>query len=461
MHASRSTLPRRTAAALVGLAVVLLLAGCFFDAPPPKGSEAALTSLLSRIEHLPGVATASGEVRQRDAKDAPKDWLADIRITAGGSGLDTAREVREAAAKGVTGTRLLVTLDVPGAPGLAEVTVDPMEAGLVALVDRLRRESVVASVSGDAYGSTVGLAAQASIAGAVTSIRPLLEGRSATLERGRSSVGVTATYPGPSLLGALDGLDSDAAVSEIDYTAGTSYAAEPGGSAERPRLSVEARGAGVPATPASTPAAGQASTSAVTALAAALARTTDEAADAHVAPRTAFSVGAGDDTDASGWLGLPLGSAQPDDDAPVVKTPGPLPTDGSAPAYETWVPADVAAQTAALTDFLTRSAAATTVGSAVTTGVEQCSPTDKSDLSGTRATAWTVVPIFTVYDDGQKPFDAVAALWSTAGMRLTDHAMGQDHWAASAKAAAGGVASADMEGTVDGLSMRAQSGCVG
>ena len=58
-----------------------------------------------------------------------------------------------------------------------------------------------------------------------------------------------------------------------------------------------------------------------------------------------------------------------------------------------------------------------------------------------------------------EPFDAVTALWTREGFRMAGRALGRDFWAVTG--GSGELASASIEGTVDGLSMTAESTCVG
>jgi hypothetical protein len=446
MRTARTTIGRSAMAAVVAIAVSLLLAGCLFDpAPPPDGSEAALTALTSKLNRLEGVASATGDVHQRDVKDAPNEWTADVRIRADTSDLHVAQEVRRVAARGVKGTSLLMTLEVPASRGIAGVTIDPMDSKLVALAEGLRKQDAVASATITSWLTEITVAHHVAYSDAVSRIRPLIGSGRATLLRGTASVEVTPNAPGAALLRVIDSLDAGGDATDLSYTAGTTYADSVGTTADRPWLSLVIRDP--------------------TAIAGTLAGTVDESADSELAPRTAFSARTENDAvEQGGWLGLPLDSAPPDDEQRVVKTPAPSPgTPGgpgsSAPPRDQWVPVDVDSQATALRAFLERSAAATTVGADVTTGIEQCSLPGRADLSGTRATARILVPIFTVYDDGQKPFDDVTALWRSEHLRQTDQAMGLQNWVPTP--ARGAVASATIRGTADGLSLTAESGCFG
>jgi hypothetical protein len=124
------------------------------------------------------------------------------------------------------------------------------------------------------------------------------------------------------------------------------------------------------------------------------------------------------------------------------------------------VPADVSDRAATLRAFLERSADAAGVPATVTTGTEQCAPTGSTwspDATGTRATAFSSVPVFQIVDDAQGPFDAVTALWTSEGLAVSGRAMGRDYWSSSTGA---DPATASIRGTVDGLSLSAESVCV-
>jgi hypothetical protein len=316
-----------------------------------------------------------------------------------------------------------------------------MDPDVVELAARLRAEPFVHRLRATPSRSTIWLVPGVSFTDAVAQARPIVGDHPASLIRGDVSLGITATHPGRALLRTIDGFDRDGDkdVEGLYYSPGTTYAdaaqapADEYGAAaepERPSLSIDGERLG--------------------AVADVLVRTKDEAADAHRAPRTAFSVGL-DGT--SGWLGLPLDAEKPQDaTAPGTPTSGPSPTP--------WVAADVSDRAATLRAFLERSADAAGVPATVTTGTEQCAPPGSSwspDATGTRATAFSIVPVFQIVDDAQAPFDAVTALWTSEGFEVSGRAMGRDYWSSSTDA---DPATASIRGTVDGLSLRAESVCV-
>ncbi|WP_148058378.1 hypothetical protein [Curtobacterium sp. PhB78] len=441
MGARRRT--RSAAAIATTLGALLALAACTMP-PPPHGSESALADLIADVDRLPGVGSTEGEIRQFDAKDDPDNWLTSLRVTADTADLAVAERVRRTAERGVTGTTLQVTLDVPSARKTAPVSLDPMDRRVVGLAGRLRTRTFVRQLWMTPTGSRIGLVRDVSFSDAAKRVRTITgpeptntsTTRTTTLSRGDVSVDVTATHPGRALMRMIDTLADDHHVERLHYSPGTTYAdaarAPDDASglpavADRPSLSIGVRPLGD--------------------VAETLAATTDEAADAHRAPRTAFDLGSGA---VSGWLGLPL-------DAPKPRDAGP---DGDAPTSPTptpWVPADVDDRAIVLRAFLERSAAAAGVPATVTTGTEQCATSGSSDPTGTRATALSVVPVFDVVDDAQEPFDAVTALWTSEGLGVSDRAMGRDSWSSSSGA---DPATASIRGTVDGLSLTAESACV-
>ena len=460
---STRTVRRAVGTAAVALTALLTLTGCFLDTPPPKASVASMDELTTGLERLPHVAAVHGELRQVDPKDHPDDWLAEVTVRADSADLAVAAAVRDRARDAVTGARLVLTLEVPRGTGRASVRVDPTDPAVVAAADRLRRVDVVRSVELSTRQDLVRVRDGASWTTAAAAVRPFLGTRDVVLADGHGTVEVDATRPGPALLRVLD----SGVVDEPSLSIGPTFAAVaagPPGWTDRSSLSAEV----------DDPAA----------LAALLAGTADEAADAHLAPRTRFvlwqrGTGASARGEEDGYLGLPLDAAAPDDLTP----PGSAAPHGGADGSDgsgsgggaggggggggaggvpspAWTAAPVPAQTAAVRAFLEAAARTTGVATEVSTTVEPCAPTGTDDQTGTRAVASAVVPVFTRYDDAQEPFDAVVGQWRAEGFRAGGSAMGRDSWTAPPPGPEG-VASASIRGTAEGLSLDARSACVG
>ncbi|KQQ05380.1 MULTISPECIES: hypothetical protein [unclassified Rathayibacter] len=400
------------AAAVAVLCLVLALAGCTV---PPDGADAALASLVDRIRAGSGVGSVESSLQQADPKDRPDEWIASVDVTASGDDLEVAAVVRDAVHSGVTGTKLSLSLRIPAGDAGVGVVVDPRRKEDVELAGELRVLPFAESVAVSPYQRYVELSAGVSFTEAVAVVRTIT--RRIDLARGSTSIAVEPEAPGPALLALVDTLDADPRISSVTVRSSEG--------AERASVSVTTDDAeGVATTLAATP---------------------DEAADAGTAARTSFSVQSADyATTAAGWLGLPLGSPEP-----------PLPTPPSLPEAD---PAEVAAGVAAVEpvvrEFLEESVAATGVPAEVSMRVEPC-----SEGPGSRSAGSVVVPVFTVYDSAQEPFDAVIEGWKAAGFDRTDRASGRDFWTAVTPWR-DGVVSASIRGTPDGVSLTAESGCV-
>jgi len=405
---------RALGAASVVACLLLALTACTDDVPP-AGAQEELDGLRARVAAVEGVASV--EAGMEAPRGYAGTWAGSVVATAASADLDSAARVAAAAGEAPYPGWIDLAVVLPAGDGVSAVSVDPRDPGLVALAGTLRASPLAVAVSLAPGGGGVVLAPGVTIATAAEGLRPLIgEGR-LRLSRDRTGVELTATEPGPALLGALDALDADPRVTSLASTAQGI-----GGDRATVRVS-SADPAGV---------------------ATALAATPDEAADARTARRTAFSASAAHGEDATeGWLGLPLGSPEPDDWSAL--TP---------PDNQLAAPVDVTAEAAQIAAFLEASVAATGVPAEVTTTSRQC-----LDEPGTQAQASALVPVFTVMDDAREPFAAVIRTWTDAGLGQVDRAMGLDLWA-PVDGGPAGLAGASIRGTADGLSLTATSVCV-
>lgn len=406
---------RRAAAGLLAT-LVLALVGC---TAPPDGSEVALERLADRLRALPGVAAVETSLTEADPKDRPDEWIAGLDIEATESGLGIAAEVRREVSAGVPEVALQVGLRIPEGTHGAAVSLDPRLEDDVDMAGLLRGQSFAAGVDLLPWWRSVALADGAAFADAVPALRALAPTADLALVRGTTSVGVDGSSPGAALLSRIDAFAADPRVERLTSTT----------SIERARGSIRLTAADFDE------------------VAGILAATADEAAEAGLRPRTSFSVTAPDySEERSGWLGLPLGSPEPDDLALG---------DPPAPVID---PAEAAAALAegesGVRAFLEAAIAASGVPAEVTTVVAPC-----SDASASRAEGHVVIPVFTVLDSAQEPFDAVVAGWAAEGFERTDRASGRDFWTTSAERD-DRVASASIRGTTEGLSLTATAECV-
>ena len=428
------TLRRAIAAPVAAALVVCGLTSCFFAEPPPEGSEESLAELADRIEAIDGVASVETRLQQRDAKDDPFTWDAYVDVVADGPDLGVAARIDHAVGEGVTGAALDIDLDVPGVPGLAPVTLDPRSEVQVGLADALRGESTLASVDTTRYAYSAVVAPGSSFATAAAAVQPHLGTAGPTfalrLDEAANtmsvppSVALTPTSPSPTMLATIDAVLALDGVTDLAFVPG-----EAAGST-RPSL-------GVSAYDPDTVVAG-------------LVGATDDQADAGVARRTEFSVRRPRATTSiTGWVGLPPGAPEPDDG------PEPQPGDvGEDPFVNEGPVAELPEQEAAVRAYVEASVASTGVPAEVETRRELC-----ETEYGTRVVGSVVVPVFTVYDDAQGPFDAVVDGWSADGFHQAGRAMGRDYWSAPPDRA-DGIESASIRGTADGLSFGVQTGCL-
>ncbi|WP_043673060.1 hypothetical protein [Clavibacter michiganensis] len=425
---------RRRAAS--SLAAVLILAtalsGCSWSfSDPPEAVVSSVEELRVRLAAVDGIADVTTRLSPGGEGFVPDEWTARVDATADTPDPAVAAAVRAALDDGVTPADLVLSLALPAGDGAAPVALDPRNPEVVDLAERWRRIPVVASVDVTSSDLSVELQEGATIRAAADLIRPSLGAGEVRIRRGTTSAGVSATAPAPGVLDLLDRLHARPDVSALSATLGFAET--------RAGVVVET---GDPA-----------------GVAAVLAATPDEAADAGTAPRVSFLVRApyssGRDTDPgadlTGWLGRPLGSPEPDD------LPDPLgsPPPADAPPPPPYDLVDVSGQEAGVRAFLEAAAATTGVPAEVTTDATQCA----DGSAATQATGSVLIPIFTVMDDPQPPFDAITRSWTDAGFVASGRAMGRDHWKAG-DGRADGVASASIRGTAEGLSLSADSVCV-
>ena len=423
---------RATSAIAAVVLVVAALSACSWLSPtPPEAAVASVEALQTRLVAVDGVAEVETSLYSPDVLRSGR-WVASVDVTAETPDLAVAAAVRGALGDGVTAARLDLSLEVPDGSGIAGVTVDPQVPDDVAVADAWRRIPGAASVHLADGGRWVVLREGTTVAEAADRFRPILGDGLVVLQDEIVSVGVTATAPGSALLSAIDALAARAGVTGVYST--------PGPDLGRAAITVE--------------------TDDVEPVAAVLAATVDEAADAGSAPRTAFTVrtayasdrSSDDEREVTGWVGLPLGSPEPADLPQPVEPEAPAdPPVPEAPP----VLVDVAAQEAGVRAFLEAAIAIAGVPAEVTAEATTCA----DGSAATQATGRVLIPVFTVMDDAQAPFDAITGAWADAGFVPSGRAMGRDFWSAG-DGRADGVATASIRGTAEGLSISAESVCV-
>jgi hypothetical protein len=454
--------PRRTLVTLLLAACMILLAGCsWFE--PPKEVAAEAQKLAAEIRGIAGVTEVEVDVRDRDFKDHPGDWIFSFTITTADAGsLNTVPSAVRAMASNASAYAVNVTLGVPADRRVAAVFLHDLTASTIDAATALRDVPEInsAEVGGDFPGAAVEKSPDASLAetaaalrtvtgfGANTSLTATDPLRSITVrwdgagDESRHSVEVGTTSPSPSVLNALDQLGADSSVSRI-------YALEQGSwplSAERPAIEIDAIDANE-----------------VLDL---LVATVDSAAEAGTRPRTAFQVTAATGARYNGFVGLPLGSDEPQDLPVAPGGPvqlGPVTADTIMPgiALPTWVlstdPAVLAqidTLTAGVEGFFDNAEALSGVAAETRISIGPCATSDEA----TSVTGSIVLPIFEITDSADEAYGALVRDWELTGLVRSDRALGLDMFSNPADDAA--VATATMRGTVEGISISATSQCL-
>jgi hypothetical protein len=406
-----------TAALLVAVAM-LGLCGCSLFPEPPAELLTAAQVYADEVRELPGVEAAKASVEEVDRRDRPGEWLVRLVVDAvAADGLMTV-PIAVAAVQPPLDAELLVTVRVPAALGLAPVDLtNALEADL-ARAATLRALPFAAAVHSDS-GFSIDLLAGTRLKLAVSKVQESGVLASDPLDHIRLvtqhlSVDVSATGPSAELAALIDDLGGDSSVQRVYATEAWQYSA-------RPRLTVYLDN------PTSLEGA-------VTAL-----------REPTVAgrPTTEFRLSDGDE-EVRGFVGLPLGSAEPDD------LPRPEPEPTADPAV---VAAQLASDAAHIVEFLIGTADSAGVPGAATTVVTGCEAPATSQVRGS-----LLLAVFDYSDSAEPAYDAIVAAWEAAGYTHTDQAVGTAIYTASDDRAVGQLT---IRGTSEGIEISAWGLCRG
>lgn len=456
---------------MAAVAVVATLSGCglLFPPDPPSSVRGALDEAVAAIRELDGVGsaswTASADWKDGGPLSKPDAWSARITVAVSPErpdlealAVDVADELASASGTVKTVGTMRLRADRNGPAAVLEFTGNdsPGTPADIATAAELLRSvggarsvfvalgSQPASVSIDSSAGWAETAAELRRlpgfgSGALASVA--IDGGDAASGR-VSRIMVDALTPSAALIAVLSELAGRADV--ISFREGHARSTGvPGG--VRPHLGIEVRDREAVAR----------FSDILTAI--------DGALLVDGRPRPSFAVYAitGDtSTEHRGFLGLPLGSAEPDDlvelgidaatpeelaarsaDPLIVLTP-----DKAAERLE----ADRLATVALLADAgdlagIRGAVTVTTAGCEVGVGEQQLGS--------------VVIPVFEIADSADDGFDAITASWLAAGFSASDRAMGTDFYT-SGDALAGGLATLAIRGGVDGITIRTTSTCV-
>lgn len=448
----------RAVVSAVILAVATSMSGCSLLSEPPPEVTAAINTATAAIRSSAGVAGVKADIRPVDLKDGgplaePDAWTATITVEAEESGVDVhalAESVgHDVAVVGIVATRAV--LRIPGQTGEADAQLsfmplpqgsmtitepDDMADAAIALRELAGARSVTVFDHGDPAVILVDSATR--WAGLTQSLRALpgfgLNALSAvtlhTAEdgpaRGASWLTVDAASPQTEFVRFLGELSTDGAVFSVSFLGLDSRLDT---SAQRAELRVQVSTA--------------AHVTTVTELLTAL-----DDADTAVPgmPRAAFEVATGTtepDLTRTGYLGLPLGSPEPDDRLSGAPDPGALD------------PADAADQLqrdhAVVSALLDAAGEAAGIRGPATVTTVTCGDGTNGQVQGS-----VVIPIFEIADSADEAFDAITDAWEIGGITRSDRAMGRDFYTARD----GSLESLSIRGTIDGISIIALAPCV-
>jgi hypothetical protein len=156
----------------------------------------------------------------------------------------------------------------------------------------------------------------------------------------------------------------------------------------------------------------------------------------------------------NGFVGLPVGSADPGDGL----NPVPL-ADPSAPAVPPETPEELAARLAAdqvaVAQFL--DAAGDVAGIRGTPTIQTMACETNGVPTGRQVTGSVVIPIFEVADTADEAYARITISWAKAGLGSGESAMGREYFVATSKSAV--VQRASIRGKEEGLSITVEGRC--
>ena len=441
----------RVVAALLGFLLAIALSSCsLFVTPPPPGSVASTaTALKDTLRKTVGITHVSVTVAPRDSKDGgsldnPGAWLINVYVTAQASTIDvhslvSALATQLDAARRVAPVGATLQLTGDGLPNAAlQFDSGGSKAALNEFVDaviRLRTLTGIQAVDGSFGGPEPVVTVNSPVQwlDTVAQLRTLdgfgkgslaavvVHGPdAATSGAAYSWITIDTSTPDDATLAGLSKVVSQPGVTSLSYDA-----VRPPGSLDnwRPHLTVDTK-----------------SRKAVAAVLSRLTSFDQTAAPVPGIPRATFRLsGAEGDTD--GYLGLPLGAAEPRDLVPAPR-PSPVPVD---PAVEA---AKVAANLKLVQTLLDDAGNIAGIRGTPSTRTAPC-----DTGTGTQVIGTVLIPIFEVTDRADAAYAAIVAKWERQGYTTEDHAAGSEI------RTGGPLKELTVQGTPDGLTISATSHC--
>lgn len=455
----RSRRSIRLAAVFVAGALALTASGCSpLIQTPPESATSVLDAAVRVLEATEGVASVSSRIEPKEPMasgeaDDPDTWVATLSVTADPDAKELGA-VLDAASEQAASVRTVARVDTTVSARLGPAAVSTMFA--LSMFEGKPRSSVgedlaaagvaLASIPGatavtvpsTTMAAEVLVAEPISVPPVAASVRALASMGSGpltavtvrsqpTAPTSVSALSVTLDAAGPSdaLVETLAGMLQAPSVESVTYSAAQRNATDTQ-TASRPDVKVTV-----------------ASTADANEVAAQLAGLDAGQSVTANSPRASFSVFEASRATslAEGFLGLPMGSPQPDD-----VTPG-----GSYRSPEA-DSARLEADRAAVSELLTD--AATIAG---ISGNEDVRVVTCSAGVGQQAAGSVVIPIFDVAATADDAYAKIVESWEAAGLVYSEGALGTAIYAATSPTLL--VQHATIRGTADGISIHAEGGC--
>ncbi|TFD84387.1 hypothetical protein E3T61_19365 [Cryobacterium lactosi] len=448
----------RAVAGAVLLTLAAALSGCSLLTHPPAEVTAAIDRATQAIRQSAGVAGATSEIRPRDLKDGgplsnPGAWTATITVDADESGVDVralAESVGRNATIGIVSTTAL--LRIPGEDGAADAQLnftplpdatniitepDEMADAVLALRELAGARSVAVFDHGDPATITADTDRWADLTASVRALPDFglnalsaitLRAEADGNEGGAAWLTIDASSPTVDFVRFLGELSADKAVESVLFT-GVDIRRDL--AAQRPDLWVEVATAGDVDTVAGMLTALDVSQTTVAGV-----------------PRASFTVSTRSDSARreTGYLGLPPGSAEPDDR--FFSTPNPAAADDFDPVAA----ADqLQRDRAVVTALLDAAGDAAGIRGPATVTIGPCATGADQQVQGS-----VVIPIFEIADSADEAFDAITTGWERQGIRKSDRAMGTDFYSAADKS----LDTLSIRGGTEGISISVATRCV-
>lgn len=433
----------------VVLAIATSMSGCSLLTEPPPEVTAAIDTATEAIRQSAGVAEVTADIYPVDLKDGgpltnPDAWTASITVEAEASGVDVralAGSVGQNVAVGIVSTRAVLRIPGENGDADAQLTFTPLPHGSTVITepDEMADAALALRELGGARSVTVfdhGDPAVVRVdsadrwAGLTEALRALpgfgLDALSAvTLHtvgdgpaRGDSWLTIDTESPQVAFVRFLGELSTDGAVFSVSFT-GIDTRLD--ASAQRPALRVQVSTA-----------------TQVTTVAGMLTALEDADTTVRGVPRATFEVATrttDPDLTRTGYLGLPLGSAEPDDRVSDIPDAAPLdpdaaPLDPGAAPLDSLDPAAAAAQLegdrALVSALLDAAGDAAGIRGPATVTIGPCGDGANEQVHGS-----VIIPIFEIADSADEAFDAITTAWERRGITKSDRAMGTDFYTAA------------------------------